>query len=213
MSNIKNNTKIFVIGITGGIGSGKTTVANLLVESGAIVLFTDDIAKELMEKEQSLKNKIIKEFGPDTFDSAGNLNRSFIAAIVFGTSEVSKKKQDILNCLVHPHVINFLIKKIDKLAREGKKIIFVESALIYETSLEGGFDYIILVDAEKEKCIERTTSKMNISKKEVEKRLKSQMPSHEKRAAADFVIENNGTFDELKKSVETIYIIIKSLCD
>ena len=126
---MENNVKI--IGITGGIGSGKSTISKFIEERGFIVINSDSKAKSLYLENQDLKSELIKEFGEQFYLPDGNINKSFIENIIFGEDDESKIKLNKLNRLVHPLVIQSNIDEIDQLVEDGEKTIFVESALIF----------------------------------------------------------------------------------
>lgn len=199
---------IKVIGITGGIGCGKSTVAKLIAEAGFEVIETDELAKEIINNNNDVKNKIKEAFGTEAFNSNGSLNTKFISSIVFNENDTEYKALTKLNQIVHPPVIEEMINRIDALEQKGINKVFVESALIYEVELEQGFDYIIAVDCPEEKVIQRLKDKYHMSEKEILLRMKSQIPSSQKAQLADFVINNYGSTDELKKSVDFLLSIL-----
>lgn len=199
---------IKVIGITGGIGCGKSTVAKLIAEAGFEVIETDELAKEIINNNNDVKNKIKEAFGTEAFNSNGSLNTKFISSIVFNENDTEYKALTKLNQIVHLPVIEEMINRIDALEQKGINKVFVESALIYEVELEQGFDYIIAVDCPEEKVIQRLKDKYHMSEKEILLRMKSQIPSSQKAQLADFVINNYGSTDELKKSVDFLLHIL-----
>lgn len=199
---------IKVIGITGGIGCGKSTVAKLIAEAGFEVIETDELAKEIINNNNDVKNKIKEAFGTEAFNSNGSLNTKFISSIVFNENDTEYKALTKLNQIVHPPVIEEMINRIDALEQKGINKVFVESALIYEVELEQGFDYIIAVDCPEEKVIQRLKDKYHMSEKEILLRMKSQIPSSQKAQLADFVINNYGSTDDLKKSVDFLLSIL-----
>ncbi len=209
METNKNHT--LVIGITGGIGSGKTTVAKIIADNGFIVISTDDKAKELMTDNLEVMKKIIEVFGGEVYLPDGSLNSPFLSSMVFGTDKNSKRNLEKLNSIVHPPVIDFMIEEVKRLEEAGEPFVFIESALIFEAGLEEGFDYIIVVDADEEYSVERVSEKTGMSPEEVRMRIEMQMSRDEKKGLADFVIENNGTEVELASSVKSLINIIKYL--
>jgi dephospho-CoA kinase len=131
--------------------------------------------------------------------------------MVFGGSEESREKLGRLNSIVHPAVIEKMIRTLETWSLEGEKLIAVESALIYEAELDEGFDYIILVKSPKEAIINRIAGERGISPDEIVRRMEEQIPDKEKEGAADFVIDNKGTKDDLRNSARFIYDIISNM--
>jgi dephospho-CoA kinase len=200
-----------VIGITGGIGSGKTTVSKIIAEEGYIVISTDDKAKEMMTDNFEVMKKIIDEFGVEAYLPDGSLNSAFLSNLVFGADEVSARNLEKLNAIVHPPVIDFMIEEVKKYEEVGEPLVFIESALIYEAGLDEGFDYIIVVDTDEEFSVGRVAERTGMTHDEVKMRISMQMPREEKKRLADFAIENNGTHDEIVQSVKSLLNIIKYL--
>ena len=205
-----NNNHSLCIGITGCFGTGKSSVTGIIAEYGYPVIFTDDIAKRLMNENEAIRIKLKAEFGDDVYSADGTINRKFISDIVFNGTDDSKQKLSSLNTIVHPYVIDEMIRLVDEYEEKGKQLIFVESALIYEAELEDGFDYIINVSSDIDVIIKRAGER-NIPESEVMKRLNEQIPVTQKAGWADFNIDNNAGLDELKKSVLTILEIIKAM--
>ena len=202
-------SKSTVIAVTGGIGTGKSTVTNLIREMGYKVLSSDDNAKILMKNNDKIKQKLISEFGNEVYSEDGQINNVFLSGKVFGTSTENEKALLRLNSIVHPEVIQMLIEEVEKLEESGEEYIFVESALTFEAGLEEGFDFIIVVDCEEELAVKRVVERSGLSKEQVQHRMSQQISNQRKREMADFVIENNKGFDELKSSTEFIINLIK----
>ena len=209
MEETQSNT--LVIGITGGIGCGKTTVTQFISELGYIVISTDEKAKELMVTDEIVKNKIIQAFGSDSYNSKGTLNSKYISDLVFGKTDEHTKRLAQLNSIVHPPVIDYMIEEVQKYEEKGEPLVFIESALIYEAELEEGFDYIIVVDSTEENAIQRIIHRTGMTDELTRLRMKQQISQQEKKQLADFVIENNGTIDELKNAVKSLMNIVKNL--
>ncbi len=193
------------IGVTGGMGSGKTLLTDYFAKQGYPVLKSDEVAKQIMNSDETLRKKIIRKFGASAYDSDG-LNRKYLAENVFNDDE----KISAINALVHPPTT----KKIDILTKElfsKHNLVFVESALIYEAKIQNMFDYIILVSAQREARIKRIQKKENLTKEEIEKRMRFQMSDEDKKERADFVIENNGSVEDLEKRGEFLLTLLKSM--
>jgi dephospho-CoA kinase len=197
---------MLVIGITGVIGSGKTTVASIIEEEGFKVFYTDKIAKDVIEKDETVRKKLISEFGKDVFDENGQLNNKYLSDLVFNSEGDDNLNK--LNNIIHPVVIQKMIDITKNCETEGESVIFFESALIFEAGLEDGFDYIISVVSDIDKTVKRLENKM--SKIDILKRMSKQIPQEEKAKNSDFVIENNGSIEDLKNSIKFILNIIKS---
>lgn len=203
-----NHAEVVIIGITGGIGSGKSTIANWVREKGYSVLSSDEIAKQEMSSNKELKNKLINEFGENIYLESGELNKSLLSDLIFDISNSQVKK---INQIVHPYAIESIMKQLEELANSGNKRIFVESALMYESGMAEGYDYVLTVFTEEEKVIERVQSRSGLSEEKIRTIMKSQLNPIEKKKLADFVIENNGTVDELRVSFETLFPILEIL--
>jgi dephospho-CoA kinase len=198
---------ILTVGITGGIGAGKTTVCKIFEELGAKVIYADELAKEIMENDESLKKKIKKIFGEKSY-IGGKLNRKFIADIIFSSDE----KRKLLESIVHPAVIKRILSDLKKIADEGKyNFVIVEAALIFESGFDKELDYVLVVDADDEIKIKRIMERDKCSKEEVLKRMRAQLDSKIKRKLADMVIINDGDIDELRKKVSFFYSLFEKI--
>ena len=207
----QQRSSMTVVSITGGIGSGKTAVAQIARDLGFTVISSDDKAKELMGSNPEVMSELVDEFGAGTYLPDGKLNSTFIAGIVFADDENAAKSLAKLNSIVHPRVIQSMINETARYEEQGEKLLFVESALVFEAELEDGFDYIIVVDASEDISIERVMKRSGLTSKQVQRRIDEQIPRSEKKAYADFVISNNGSVDDLKKSATMIINIISQI--
>ena len=172
------------VGITGGIGSGKSTVAKLFEVLGIPVYYADDAAKKIMNEDELLKQQIQKEFGKESYTN-GNLNRKYIADIVFA----NPKKLEILNSLVHPATLK---DAEDWMNKQISPYSIKEAALIFESGAQEQLDYIIGVYAPTPLRIQRTMQRDNISREEVIARMNKQIDETIKMRLCDFVIKNDG---------------------
>jgi len=171
------------IGLTGGIGSGKSTVAGIFSVLGIPVYNSDDVAKKLMVEDEELKNNIIKSFGEESYIN-GELNRKYLSAQVFNDS----KKIELLNSIVHPATIRDAEKWNEK---QTSPYIIKEAALIFESNSNQFLDYVIGVQSPRELRIDRAMKRDNISREEVEARMKLQMDEEEKMRLCDLIIVND----------------------
>jgi dephospho-CoA kinase len=198
---------VLTVGITGGIGAGKTTVCKIFEELGAKVIYADELAKEIMENDESLKKKIKKIFGEKSY-IGGKLNRKFIADIIFSSDE----KRKLLESIVHPAVIKRILSDLKKIVDEGKyNFVIVEAALIFESGFDKELDYVLVVDADDEIKIKRIMERDKCSREEVLKRMRAQLDSKIKRELADMVIINDGDIDELRKKVSFFYSLFEKI--
>jgi dephospho-CoA kinase len=172
------------VGLTGGIGSGKTTVAQIFEVLSIPVYYADPAARDLMNKDPELKKKIIASFGTEVYKN-GELNRSYLGSIVFQDSE----KLKLLNSIVHPVTIR---DSENWMKNQKTPYAIKEAALIFEAGLEKHLDYVIGVTAPESLRIQRVIERDHIPKEKVLDRIKHQMDEKEKISRCDFVIQNDG---------------------
>lgn len=193
------------IAVTGGIGTGKSTVCDLFHSKGYPILYADQISKEILSTNKVIQQQIIEEFGSESFID-GKPNTKFLSEKVFSDSQKVKK----INSILHPSVINTTQSKMDEELKKSE-IVFVEAALIYEAKMEELFDYVLVVTASENLKIERAMVTKGLTRDEVLSRISKQIPDDNKKKLADFVIENNGSFSELENKVNLILMVIKSI--
>ena len=193
------------VGITGGIGTGKSTLCEIIKSKGYTVLSADDIAKEIMANDSSVKDLIKSEFGNEAYIDE-KINTKFLAEKVFN----DEQNIMIINSIVHPPTISKMNEEMNT-ALQNDKLVFAESALIFEAEFETIFDFIILVTANEENKIKRVMQNKKLTKEEVKKRIANQMPDDEKRKGSDFVIENNSTLDEFKIKADFVLSLIENM--
>ena len=196
----KEKMKKVVIGLTGGIGTGKSTVSQILKEKNFPVIDLDIISHEVI-KFPKVVEKIVENFGKEVleYNNTGNwiISREKLGRVIFGNRE----KRLILNSIMHPEILRIMREKILECKKENK-IIFVEIQLLFEVQWEKEFDYILLVSAEKETQIKRILFRDNRSKEEALSIINSQMSLDEKKKRSDYVIENDGNIQDLEKKVD-----------
>ena len=196
----KEKMKKVVIGLTGGIGTGKSTVSQILKEKKFPVIDLDIISHEVI-KFPKVVEKIVENFGKEVleYNNTGNwiISREKLGRVIFGNRE----KRLILNSIMHPEILRIMREKILECKKENK-IIFVEIQLLFEVQWEKEFDYILLVSTEKETQIKRILARDKRSKEEALSIINSQMPLDEKKKRSDYVIENDGNIQDLEKKVD-----------
>ena len=187
-----------ILGLTGSIGSGKTTIAKFFSERGFIVIDADMAGHEILENDEFVKIEIINGFGDDILDELGNIDRQKLGDIVFGNASMLEK----LNNLVHPLIIDAIKSSVRNYKRNNKHNILVEAPLLIETDAKELVEKIIVIKTSKENIIKRLSDKYPIEK--IENIMKSQMPAEEKLKYADFVIDNNGGIEDARRQAEGI---------
>jgi len=184
-----------IVGLTGGIGSGKTTVANMFKELGVPVYVADTEAKELMNTSKVIKRQLIEKFGEQAYTKDG-VNRDFLAAKVF-SDPVSLQK---INSIVHPKVKEHFTKWVSK---QPASYVIKEAAIIFEHQKQNEYDAVILVVSDKQKRIERVMKRDNSTREKVLSVMGNQMPDEEKISLATYVIDNT-TIESTRQQVTEI---------
>ncbi len=199
---------MLAIGITGGIGSGKTGACKIFASLGANVLYADVVAKKVMAEDKQVIAKIQTLFGISVLSSNEELDRRLMAKLVFS----DKVLRDKLNAIVHPIVLSKISKEINIKRKVGKyPMVVVEAALIYESGADKMFDYVIVVNSSKESAIERIIKRDGMSKADVVQRMQAQMPVEMKLLKADFVIHNTGDLRLLEKNCKFVFSLLKTI--
>ncbi len=194
---------MIIVGLTGGIGSGKSTIAEFFSELGVPVYVADTEAKNLMNTSKIIQKKIIAEFGANAYSDDNLLNRKYLATIVFN----DKSKLAAINNIVHPKLAKHFSKWLKK--QKGPYAI-QENAIIFENNTADRFDYVITVTAPVEQRIERVINRDASTKSDVVARMKNQWKETKKNKLADFVIHNINLSDT-KKQAKIIHKKIKKL--
>lgn len=193
---------MLVIGVTGGIGCGKSEVCRILERLGAKVIDADAIAREITDKDAKVIAQIRKTFGEEVFSPEGKLNRRKLAQIVFSNKTALEK----LNRIVHPRVFKITEKELAGARKSGiYKLAVINAALIYEVGMEKNLDLVVVVSASLNRRIERLTQRNGMTEAEILARINVQMPLQEKVKRADYVIENDGTLAQLETKVKELY--------
>jgi len=186
---------MYTVGITGGIGSGKSTVTESLKDKGFKVIDADEISREITRNGSHAVTQLAGIFGDFIIDSPGVLNRKKLAAIVFKDPE--KKKE--LDGFMMIRIISEINAQMMRLADE--RLIFLDAPLLYETELDKVCDEVWVIDAPLKKRLERVSQRDAISEEDVMDRVKNQLPDDKKLKLADVVLDNSGTCEELKDNI------------
>ena len=187
-----------ILGLTGGIGTGKSTVANMLKEKGIPVVDTDLISREVIQYPEIIE-KIKLEISNEVFDFENKLDRKKMSEIVFENQEKFKK----LNEIMHPEILKKMWNEVEKLKKDYK-IIVVDIPLLFEINMEKEVDKILLIYASKEIQLKRIMERDCRSREEAIKIINSQMPLYKKREKSDYIIQNNDSLEKLEKSLDKI---------
>ena len=190
------------VGLTGGLGSGKSTASKFFISLGAFILDADNAAKKLIESSKKVKNELIKEFGTDIMDANSNVDKKKLARIAFQDED----HQQRLNYVVHPHIHNAIDKSFNEILDQNNHQLFiVDAALIYESGYDAHLDYVIVVTAQLKHRMERALNRNTLTREEILKRIEFQWPEQDKTSLADFVIHNDGTEAELNDQIVELF--------
>jgi dephospho-CoA kinase len=200
---------MLLVGLTGNIASGKSTVARMLVERGATVIDADELAREAVEPGTPALTAIRQRWGDAVLDPGGTLDRDALRNVVFSDPE----QLDALNRIVHPDVERRREEAVEAARARGDRIVVCDIPLLFEKKMVDLFDLIVLVDAPRPMRLERVTGARGIPAEEAMAMIAAQMPSDLKRARADFVIANGGTLDELRRQVDATWTALRAAAD
>lgn len=189
-----------IFGLTGSIASGKSTVSNFLKELNVPIVDADVIAKEVVEIGQPAYKKIVEAFGSEVLLNSGEINRPFLGSIIFN----NKEKRLQLNEIVHPEVRREMKEQADRYIKEGEPLVILDIPLLYEGNSIELVEKVIVVTVSEENQLMRLMNRNGLSKEDALLRIASQIPVKEKAARADYVIDNNGDFEDTKRQVKDL---------
>jgi dephospho-CoA kinase len=189
-----------IVALSGGIGTGKSTVAAMLRELGAVVIDADALVREVQEPGSLAIDEIVEAFGPGIVRQGGELDREKLGALVFRDPEARKR----LEAIVHPRVRALMARRIQEAQASGATLIVLDIPLLFEGGRRG-FETTILVYAPEALQIERQVARNGYGRDEALRRVRAQMPIEEKRKLADFVVDNSGSLEETRRQVRELY--------
>ena len=189
------------IGLTGNIASGKSEIARMLADRGATVIDADLLAREAVQPETQALKDIVKRWGKDVLKKDGSLDRAALRQIVFA----DQSELDALNRIVHPGVTRLRDREIALARERGDPIVVCVIPLLFERNIVEEFDAIVLVDAPRPLRLERLVASRGMEATDAMNMIASQMPAELKRARADFVIENNGSLQDLERDINALW--------
>jgi dephospho-CoA kinase len=193
-----------LIGLTGGIASGKSTVATILKQLGAAVINADELSREVVQPGNEAWKEIVETFGADILQSDKTLDRKKLRTMVFNSQEARKK----LEAIIHPKVRALAEERIRELAAAGRSIIVYEVPLLFEGQLHLWLRPVILVACDVNAQKQRLRDRDHLTNTEAQRHIDAQMSLEEKRKLADYVIENNGSLEELEQQVKSVLEMI-----
>jgi len=193
---------MLAVGLTGGVASGKTTVAQVLKEEGAILLDADQIARELVEPHSPTWATLIKAFGTDILDEEGAIRRKKLAALVF--TDPHRRKR--LNEILHPAIKKEIARRLEEIGlRNPEAIVVVDAALLVETGDYREMDRLIVVTSTEAQQVERLRQRDGATREQALAILASQMGAEEKVKVADHVIRNEGSVEETRERAREVF--------
>ncbi len=195
------------IGLTGGIGSGKSTVSFMLKEAGFKIIDADIIARDVLTKYPEILEKVKIQFGSGFFDWRGDFRRKEFGNHIFRFPNLRKKYEE----LIVPYIKREIYEKLDKLEKSGKEIVILDAPTLIENNLHNDMDYVILVWVDNNTQIQRVRNRDGLVRHEAINRINSQMPLEQKKEYANIVIENNDTLVKTKVQVDLLIDFIKSI--
>jgi dephospho-CoA kinase len=189
------------LGVTGGIGSGKSTVCEILEAFGARVFEADQVGKQLMTENYDVRQEVTDKFGIDSYTPGGKLNAGYLADVVFSDPE----RVRVINAIVHPRVLSAFEEALSMARRDGISALVLESALMFQSGGHRLVDAVIAVDTKPSLRKGRVMERDGVTSEDVDSRMQHQMPTDEVRKRADYVVTNNGSTDNLRDAVADVY--------
>jgi dephospho-CoA kinase len=196
---------VLLVGLTGGIGAGKSTVARLLTERGAVVLDADQVARDVVEPGQPALDALVEEFGPEILDADGRLDRPALAAKAFATPE----SRAALEAITHPAIHAEFGRRMTEAPPDAIVVMDVPLLVESNTAAERGYEVVIVVEAPRELRLDRLEER-GLDRADAEARMAAQATDEERRAVATHVIDNTGDLEALTTAVDALWSDLRS---
>jgi len=192
---------MIVIGLTGGIGTGKSEVARILQGLGAVLISADRVGHEAYRPHSEIWQEVVEAFGGEILQPDGEIDRRKLGSIVFSDPQQLVK----LNQIMHPRMARMVAQQIEGLRQEGVPVVVVEAALLFEAGWDSLVDEVWATDSAVEVVVDRLQTRNGLSEEEIRKRINSQMPAKERLAKSDVVIDNSGDVANLERTVQSLW--------
>ncbi|MGL5381587.1 dephospho-CoA kinase [Clostridium sp.] len=196
------------IGLTGGIGSGKSTVSKMLANMGITVIDADLISKDVLEKYPEIYEKIRINFGEGFFDWRGEFRRKEFGNHIFRFPKQRKKYEE----LIIPYIKNEIMDKLNQYEKEGLRLVVLDAPTLIENDLHTNMDYVILVSVDNNTQMQRIKERDKLGREDIINRINSQMPLERKREYADIIIDNNSTLLKTKSQIDGVVEFLRTIC-
>jgi len=197
----KTALNIIKVAVTGGAGSGKTFVCDRLKELGAKVISSDALAREAVAKGSPAYKHIANHFGEKILLNNGNLNRQMLRRMIINDDAARRS----LETFIHPEITKLMMRKVAHAEKDGERMVLVEGPLLFELGMEDQFNAVIVISAHHKLRVKRLMDRDNVTRREAEELINVQMPDKEKVERARFVVLNNGSKNQLIKSVDLLH--------
>lgn len=191
---------MIVIGLTGGIATGKSTVTAALRDLGVPVIDADQVARQVVEPGQPALDEIVAAFGPDLLRDDGRLDREKLASLVFADGAARQR----LNSITHPHILRAIDRQRQEAAAAGQRVLALDVPLLFEAGMDRSVDRVWVVTASPSQQLQRLMGRDGLTAEEARRRVESQMPLEEKLRRADAVIDNSGSVEATRTRVRNL---------
>lgn len=198
--NVGGKGRMIAVGLTGGVATGKSTVAKVMRQKGIAVINSDELAHQAIEPGGPAYEQVVADFGSEVLLPDGKINRRLLGEIVFGDQAARKRLEGI----VHPIVIEGIRQELEHYSKDGAQIVVVEVPLLFEVGLMNLFDYVWVVSASYEHQLRRILERDRLTEVKAKERIAAQMSLEDKKKRADAVITNDNGLDSLEKQVSTL---------